>query len=112
MIQKKETIQRTLLSYSQRRTQSYYYHFLLFRIINSKGPEILEQRPSTTQLSALRPEPLGSSVSIASFLRFSPFNGPSPTLPPTNHQKISHKFKKKNHRYTGLLFHTNLYQSK
>lgn len=96
MIQRKETIQRTWLSYSQGHTRSYYYDFLLFIIINSKGPEIREQRPSAAKLSALHSGPLGSSVSIAPFLLFSLFNGPPPPhFPPTNHQQISHKFKKK-----------------
>lgn len=96
MIQRKETIPKTPHSYSQGRTQSYYYNFLLFIIINSKGPGIREQRPSTAMLSALHSGPPGSSVSIASFLLFSLFNGPPPPhFPPTNHQQISHMFKKK-----------------
>jgi hypothetical protein len=112
MIQKKQF--RELCSVTTRGTHSYYYHFLLFIIINSKGLEILEQRPSTAQLSALHPGPLGSSVSIASFLLFSPFNAPlphtSPHKSPENFPQVKKKKKKK--RYTGLLFHTNLYQSK
>lgn len=67
----------------------------MFIIIHSKRPKIYEQRPSTELLSAQHSGPPGSPVSIASFLLFSPFNGPpDPPLPPT--KQISHKLKKKN----------------
>lgn len=96
MIQREETIPKTPLSYSQGRARSYYYNFLLFIIINSKGPRIQEQRPSTAKLSVPHSGPLGSSVSIASFLLFSLFNGPPPPhFPPQITSKFPTSLKKK-----------------